>query len=373
MNPDKIKIALFDLNAKHQELMFQLEEEIEKEDNQEEEENLKDLWSNYHTAMMETIRSGKELISAIKSLEDCAYSCNQIFEKKRTEKVESPLNLSDMVEANLPSNLGETPNINSEEESKREESQEATDNTIEVIIDGKPVHIPVEIPNNLIQNQRIENMKEETPSIEESSEKEDNLETPKESILEKEEEQDMVKELIPTNIEMPQEEGILSPSDSTEKKDETQKLDDTIMSEILPENIEVPKQETPLEIESGTTSPIVQLPKIEENQINEISLKEEELKNTNNKIFKKSDLLDTKAILITQNQANKLRASKETQKALFNQKENNYIEEENVTESQMEEMMSQLSSLYEQGKTEEAEKISEKISVLSKKLPSNIA
>ena len=75
---------------------------------------------------------------------------------------------------------------------------------------------------------------------------------------------------------------------------------------------------------------------------------------------------DDKAILVTQSQGKKLRSSKEKQRALVHSQSLSL--EENVTEQQLEDMLSQLTSLYEQGKTEEAEAMSEQISILSKKL-----
>ena len=83
-------------------------------------------------------------------------------------------------------------------------------------------------------------------------------------------------------------------------------------------------------------------------------------------VFFKDYAHDDKAILITNNQGIKLRSSKETQRALVKSKASSL--EENVTEQQLQEMISQLTSLYEQGKVEEAEAMSEQISILSKKL-----
>ena len=90
--------------------------------------------------------------------------------------------------------------------------------------------------------------------------------------------------------------------------------------------------------------------------------------------FVKESSADGKAILVTKGQAQKLRYSKDLQSSLFHsihpvsRKEENV--EEDVTEEQLEKMVEQLSSLYEQGKVEEAEEMSDRISVLSKKLKS---
>ena len=78
---------------------------------------------------------------------------------------------------------------------------------------------------------------------------------------------------------------------------------------------------------------------------------------------------DGKAIIVTDAQVTKLRASKETQKVLLNNKTNETPKSDEISpEKQLEEMMTQLPLLYEQGKTEEAAAMSEKISVLSKQL-----
>ena len=81
---------------------------------------------------------------------------------------------------------------------------------------------------------------------------------------------------------------------------------------------------------------------------------------------------EDKAILVTKNQAQKLRYSKDLQSALIRSIHPvaTHDSDDEVTEEKLEDMMNQLSSLYEQGKMEEAEKMSERISVLSKKLKS---
>ena len=86
-------------------------------------------------------------------------------------------------------------------------------------------------------------------------------------------------------------------------------------------------------------------------------------------VFHKGMLVNDKAILVNVSQASNLRASIPNQKELFMQSISS-LNEENVSAKQLEEMMNQLSVLYEQGKTKEAEEMSEKISVLNKKMTS---
>ena len=82
-------------------------------------------------------------------------------------------------------------------------------------------------------------------------------------------------------------------------------------------------------------------------------------------------LVDDKAILVSASQAANLRSSRTNQKELFEQALSSE-REDNVSPEQLEEMMNQLSELYEQGKVEEAELMSEKIRVLNKQMtPAN--
>ena len=84
-------------------------------------------------------------------------------------------------------------------------------------------------------------------------------------------------------------------------------------------------------------------------------------------VFHKGMLVEDKAILVSASQAANLRSSNVKQKELFEQSLSSN-KEENVSPAQLEEMMNQLSELYEQGKTEEAELMSEKIRVLNKQM-----
>ncbi len=93
--------------------------------------------------------------------------------------------------------------------------------------------------------------------------------------------------------------------------------------------------------------------------------------NKNLETFVKESSVEGKAILVTKAQAQKLRYSKDLQTTLVHSIHPvSKVEEveENVTEEQLESMVEQLASLYEQGKVEEAEEMSDRISVLSKKL-----
>lgn len=93
--------------------------------------------------------------------------------------------------------------------------------------------------------------------------------------------------------------------------------------------------------------------------------------NKNLETFVKESSDEGKAILVTKAQAQKLRYSKDLQTTLVHSihpVSKAEEVEENVTEEQLESMVEQLASLYEQGKVEEAEEMSDRISVLSKKL-----
>ena len=75
-----------------------------------------------------------------------------------------------------------------------------------------------------------------------------------------------------------------------------------------------------------------------------------------------------KAILINNSQAVKLRFSLAKQKTLFLDEGDNL---EYVSEAELEKMINEVPKLYDAGKIEEANNLSERISVLSKKMQTN--
>ena len=157
---------------------------------------------------------------------------------------------------------------------------------------------------------------------------------------------------------------------------------------------EEPKEEAPALVETEAT-PAIELPVINEEPVAETPTVSEEVKEepaqveaetapvvdvalpvldgNNNKVtYINESNNDGKAIIVTGTQVTKLRASKDSQKALLDAKkktaETPTVDKNAETSKQIEEMMAQLPLLYEEGKKAEAEAMSEQISALSKTL-----
>ncbi len=183
-----------------------------------------------------------------------------------------------------------------------------------------------------------------------------------------------------TSIETPE----IAPVEAQEVSTETETLTESPADEAQP--VLVIPEEAPSEVQveqpvqSEPLIPIAETPKVEQAPTNVVltvpsasTLDDDapvvSTQPSNNIVatFTKETIGEDKAILVNQKQVEKLRSSLDTQQVLVNE-----IfargKEENVSQQQLEEMMNQLSSLYEQGKTEEAEQLSEQISVLSKKM-----
>ena len=276
----------------------------------------------------------------------------------------------------------------------------------------EPTVVPSEKIDSSIENKEIS--VEESPVID-SSYQEENLpkitavkEDANPTVEVKEEKSESNEEVVIPSVEVKNvtEE---TATNEVEKEDSTaitkiEVVDSPTLEEDIPVQDQVPleKEETQEANETVEEKDSVVLPVIEEKKEEQPALEkkpedqsEEHSNEENNKgilelvpepegkteiekdlkVFVKDSYDETKAILVTKTQAQKLRYSKDLQSTLFNSihtasdlESSSQVADENVTEEELERMISQLSTLYEQGKMEEAEIMSDKISVLSKKL-----
>ncbi len=146
--------------------------------------------------------------------------------------------------------------------------------------------------------------------------------------------------------------------------------------EEAPKEVVIPTVEAPTQSEVSSNENVVEniAPQVEEEQ--KVDVVSEAPVNKEKRIFIKDNDTADKAILVNKTQALKLRASRNAQKAIYDSLlQNSTVDsnvEENDTKKQIEDMLAQMPALYEQGKTKEAEAMSEKISVLTKKI-NNVA
>ena len=332
----KLKLSLFDITAKNQVQLSTIENSIANCEDPSQEEYLRNLWANYYEALKYSINSTDVLIESIEKMDACRALAVETMKRQHTNKEEQKA---------VPAPVKENVEVSS-----------------------------MDVPNKDVSSEKVA----EAPAV---------VEEPKEesvSVVELPKEQEVVK-----NDELPKEDSNNQVVEPAKEEVVVEAVNNTDASPLPKEEVELPKEEVVQKEETPQAKEVVELPKIEENQTVEevkapnLSLEEGKadavteipsLPQAEKMVFMKEGTGNAKAILINKNQALKLRLSKDVQSALMSSMgSSTSLENDNAVnvddaKKQMEEMMEQLPQLYEQGKTEEALAMSEKISVLSKKI-----
>ena len=417
-----LKVTFFDIASQNQTIMDEIESFLSKEHDPQKVEDLQNLWANYHETVKVFLNSVEVISDALYKLEACNQSFNEIVEEKETMMDKEQLQASDEaiseivpeeddeieVEEEITEEKDETSQAEVEEtsevkeETPQEEVKEEVEETPEVKEETPQEEVKEEVEETPevkeeTPQEEVKEEVEETPEVKEENSQEEVKEEVKESTETKEEEPlepveatgdlEIVEEVNAADNPIPESISELSnvQEEATDVSKETIPLISSDTEVVPAENEEVTNDEV-VEENSEESSPLI-LPVIEEENKQEkvttdslsdsspviadlpslSTTSEEDDKKKDSLVFHKGMLVTDKAILINTTQAAKLRGSLPQQKLLFN-KDSSY--DEAVSENQLEEMMNQLATLYEQGKTKEAEQMSEKISVLNKKLTS---
>ncbi len=259
---------------------------------------------------------------------------------------------------------------------------------------SKDVHIEKEtVEEEKKPNKNIQSQANDTEEITENL-KELQIEQANEEIQQEPEKENLEKKELPVmeipNIEEQQPEvnsesetGILPEmvgiDDSTQQEPEKQQVVETPSEESTLAEIE-PEQHVEIEQpnDSQQEEPLVSITNIQDE--NQQEKEEQNAQETKEPDFIKITDAPPKAILTTTKQVTKLRDSRETQEALFT---SNSINNKNLGQPTMniqteqqpstEELLAQVEKLYSEGKTEEAEKLMERITENSEQIqPVNI-
>ena len=341
-----LKVTFFDISSQSQEVMNRIETYLSHEKDPQKVEDLQNLWALYHDTVKTFLSNVESISNALYTLE----SCNQSFNSFIAEKKQS-LNEKKELDAQM-------------NHSNEEESIVSIGNDVEMQENMEETSVP--------DSAEVDEVKdgEETPvsASPEVNEIKEEANTSDESIAVIEENSNHVE---------PVDEKISN--ESIVSMEETQANDKVEDNQVQDSNIVLPVIEeenfnTSVDAEATNTNETITnvstaIPIIAD--IPSLSTAPEVVDNSVNDkmVFHKGMLVNDKAILVNVSQASNLRASIPNQKELFMQSISS-LNEENVSAKQLEEMMNQLSVLYEQGKTKEAEEMSEKISVLNKKMTS---
>ena len=392
-----LKVTFFDISSQSQEVMNRIETYLSHEKDPQKVEDLQNLWALYHDTVKTFLSNVESISNALYTLESCNQSFNSfIAEKKQSlnekKELDAQMNHSNEEESivsigndvEMQENMEETsvPDSAEVDEVKDVEETSVPDSAeVDEVkdVEETPVSDSAEVDEvkdveetPVSDNAEVAKVKdgEETPvsASPEVNEIKEEANTSDESIAVIEENSNHVE---PVDEEISNESIVsMEETQANDKVEDNQVQDSNIVLPVIEEE----NFNTSVDAEATNTNETITnvstaIPIIAD--IPSLSTAPEVVDNSVNDkmVFHKGMLVNDKAILVNVSQASNLRASIPNQKELFMQSISS-LNEENVSAKQLEEMMNQLSVLYEQGKTKEAEEMSEKISVLNKKMTS---
>ena len=392
-----LKVTFFDISSQSQEVMNRIETYLSHEKDPQKVEDLQNLWALYHDTVKTFLSNVESISNALYTLESCNQSFNSfIAEKKQSlnekKELDAQMNHSNEEESivsigndvEMQENMEETSVPDSAEVDEVKDVEETpVSNSAEVdeVKDVEETSVPDSAEVDEVKdveetpvsdNAEVAKVKdgEETPvsASPEVNEIKEEANTSDESIAVIEENSNHVE---PVDEEISNESIVsMEETQANDKVEDNQVQDSNIVLPVIEEE----NFNTSVDAEATNTNETITnvstaIPIIAD--IPSLSTAPEVVDNSVNDkmVFHKGMLVNDKAILVNVSQASNLRASIPNQKELFMQSISS-LNEENVSAKQLEEMMNQLSVLYEQGKTKEAEEMSEKISVLNKKMTS---
>ena len=390
----ELKVMLFDIIAQNEAQISVLEQAIVQEQDAVKEEALRVLWAKYNNNIKTAINTTDILSESLRGLEKCEQEYINFFQENNKQEVEAKDPIT-KIETVMEEKQEVTTPV--EEPAKEEPASEVVETpetpTVEPPVAEAPaeetvveqeVTTPVEEPvkeepaSEVVETPAVPAV--ETPVAEAPAEEvvaEQEVTTPVEEPVKEE----PVSEVVETpTVEAPVAEApVETAAPEVVEQPAAPEVVEAPIPEVAQEEVQEEKKETPIvDIPKEEPKPLepltptnekqevvaaVQLPTIEEENESPQKLDEEVVDDSNKTVIQKNYDKDDRAILINQSQATKLRSSKETQKALYETKNNT-----SVTEQQLEEMLGQVTALYEEGKTKEAEELSNQINELSKVL-----
>ena len=386
-----IKAKVFDVIANGEKTLLELKKYIETEEDEDRKEELLSSYKEYDSLLKRAIAQADSFTNTIETLDSYSYLSDS-FEDE-TDKEGTYLD-KDTKEDNEESVLL----------SNGEDDVLAEDQENEVVRDEEPLQVEEQSQDKVVENKPL--VVDNTISDVDSSE--DAVVDDSSDSLGEDNNEPLVDDTIATDLE--ESTKPIEESNTKEESENTTELNDATTTDKkvdvgnnvnlptdLKESIKpVEESNTKEEGENTTEDVVANVPLI---PITETEPSQQQVTPDESAIISLSSLTDEvpdkveasndisyeraegedKAILITEGQASKLRASLSTEEALLKNNSNSNSTENgqsvdttnNQSDSQsLEEMMEEIPKLYSEGKVEEAEKLSEKVRVLNNSSPS---
>ena len=367
----ELKATLFDVIALNESKLGVLENSIVNLEDESQEENLRNFWSQYNSSLKNVVLCANELVENLTVVDSLSQAFDNLLQNENTEVVQQEKAL-----------------VNPTENSIQSDEEAAVENTADE-----------DEEEAVVENTADE---DEEEAVVEDTADEDEEEAVVEDTADEDEKEVAVEDTSDENKVLPEEDQVIVPINMAEGK--TENTDEQVVSvPVIPvvensiteekpveastnDNASPSTELIPLAVEDEesktsdvtTTSQATDIPVIgtADSTVEIPALGNEAADTTTSSkvVFVKETADPAKAIVVTgkvDGQASKLRQSKDEKKALFEAIVHKTADE-NITKEQIEEMMSQLPTVYEQD-PKKAEELSAKISAYTKKLSGEVA
>ena len=374
-----IKANLYDIVSKNETILKNIEQNLVSETDPKKVEFLRELWERYNNDLKNSITYSNLFFECTRAMN--IYSNDYHRFMASTHKSIQPQNVAsnfvnneEVMDETVQQEVVSAPLEKTNDEVSQQEVVSAPlEETNDEVSQQEVVPAPLEETNDEVSHQEVVPAPLEKTNDEVSQQEvvpapleETNDVVPQQEVVPVplEEANDVVpqQEVVPapleeTNDVVPQQEAVPAPLEETNDVVPQQEV---VLAPLEEVNDSVVQQEAASEnVQSVASTQLIPLDNAT------VSEKKAE---TNVIDFIKESANPDKAILINGSQAFKLRGSLASQKSIFLGKDDNL---ENVSEDELEKMVNEVTKLFNEGKTKEAEALSDKISVLSKKMSNN--
>ena len=359
-----LKSTFFDVMTLKQRNMDIIEGLIGSVQGEEQEMELQQLWADYHQAEKSCLLSANRMIKAMEEMDACFQSYYEKVYQKGRANVKEAVNEAPNQQMTSDNMIPESEVISAEPEKEKTAEAVAEATVAEATVAEAPVveePVAEAAPSESVLPVIPEG---ETEAVAEAPVAEA---APSEGVLPviPEEKTEAVAE-APVAEAAPSEEVLpVIPEGETEAVAEAPVVEAPIVEAAPSEGVlpVIPEEKT----EAVAEAPVAEvapsegiLPVISEGE----TVNSEQSTVEGGQTFQRDSVVDPKAIIVNASQKDKLSASLPQQKELVE----TAPKVEGESEQKVEQLMNQLSSLYEQGNVAEAEKVSEQIRVYSKAL-----
>ena len=380
----ELKATLFDVIALNESKLGVLENSIVNLEDESQEENLRNFWSQYNSSLKNVVLCANELVESLTVVDSLSQAFDNLLQNENTEVVQQEKAL-----------------VNPTENSIQSDEEAAVENTVD---EDEEEAVVEDTADEDEEEAVVENTadEDEEEAVVEDTADEDEEEAVVEDTVDEDEKEVAVEDATDENKVLPEEDQVIVPINMEEGK--TENTDEQVVSvPVIPVVENSITEEKPVEASTNdNASPSTELIPLavedEESKTSDVTTTSQatdipvigtadstvvipalgneaaDTTTSSKVVFVKETADPAKAIVVTgkvDGQASKLRQSKDEKKALFEAIVHKTTDE-NITKEQIEEMMSQLPTVYEQD-PKKAEELSAKISAYTKKLSGEVA